>query len=86
MSRTPHWRSPGPSLVAWPPDRFEVRCTFPPPTYNVVDRYHFAEFAYEAAVSHREIGLAHQVQVIRLSDGGVLFDLLAAHETPLAAW
>ncbi|MFI0423058.1 hypothetical protein [Spongiactinospora sp. 9N601] len=86
MTRSSRWRSTGPTITVWPPDRFEVRCAFPPPDSTVSDRYHYAEFAYEAARRHRELGWAQHVQVVRLSDGGVLFDLAASHELPLEAW
>ncbi|SDQ72538.1 hypothetical protein [Thermostaphylospora chromogena] len=85
MARKPHWSgTEAPSV--WPPDRYEVRCTFAPPDYAMNDRYHFAEFAYEAARRARDIGLARQIQVIRLSDGAVLFDLLTGREVPIAEW
>ncbi|MDF5757555.1 hypothetical protein [Spongiactinospora sp. TRM90649] len=86
MARTPAWRDHGPTITVWPPDRFEVRCDFPPPDFTVADRYHYAEFAYEAARRHREVGWAQAVQVVRLSDGGVVFDLASAHELPLDTW
>ncbi|MCG5217647.1 hypothetical protein [Streptosporangium sp. KLBMP 9127] len=86
MARMPNWMHSEPAVPVWPPDRYELRCTFPPPEYPSIDRYHFAEFAVEAARRLREIGLVHQLQVVRLSDGNVLFDLVSAHETPIDAW
>jgi hypothetical protein len=86
MARTPSWKHSEPAVPVWPPDRYELRCTFPPPDFASSDRYHFAEFALEAARRLREIGLAHQVQVVRLGDGILLFDLVTSHEIPFDAW
>ncbi|MBB5130990.1 hypothetical protein HNP84_000678 [Thermocatellispora tengchongensis] len=80
------WSGPEPVTSVWPPDRFEVRCTFPPPDFTSSDRFHYPEFAYELARRLREGGYARQIQVIRLSDGAVLFDLMSAREVPVANW
>lgn len=69
----------------WPPDRYEVQITLPPPDYTAVDRYHFAEFAY-AAVEGLAGGQALQIRVVRLEDGVVLFDALARVALPFEEW
>lgn len=71
--------------LVWPPDRYEVQVTFPPPDYGTVDHYHFAEFAY-AAVEGLAGGRALQIRVIRLEDGMALFDVLARVEVPFELW
>jgi len=86
MARKPLWGGPDPAVPVWPPDRFEVRCAFPAPDPVASDRYHFAKFAHEAASRIRDVGFARQIQVIRLSDGAVLFDLMSAREVPIENW
>ncbi|WP_285776768.1 hypothetical protein [Microtetraspora sp. NBRC 13810] len=86
MARKPRWNGPEPVDAVWPGDRYEVRCTFPPPDYATSDFYHYAEFAYEAARRIRDAGLARQVQVVRMRDNTVLFDLMTSQEAPLDAW
>lgn len=73
-------------LGSWPEDRYEVRCVLPTPEFIWHDRYHFARNAQEAARRRREAGLVVNIQVIRLSDDAVLFDLVGGAELLLDAW
>ncbi len=80
------WLHSGPILPVWTPDRYEVRLMRPAPDFTSVDRYHFAKNAHEAVSRVLEVGYATQIQVIRLEDGVVLFDLTAGIDAPLEAW
>ncbi|GAA1024240.1 hypothetical protein Aple_097740 [Acrocarpospora pleiomorpha] len=78
------WLRSSPLPTIWPADRYEVRSTRPAPDFTTVDRYHFAEFAHEAAEGVQAAGLATQVVVVRLEDGIVLFE--QGMTVPLEAW
>ncbi|GAA1267938.1 hypothetical protein Psi02_09830 [Planotetraspora silvatica] len=80
------WLHSGPVSPIWPVDRFEVRSIRPNPGFGAADRYASATAAYEAAMRMRDSGLATQIQVIRIEDGVVLFDLTSGVEMPLEAW
>jgi hypothetical protein len=71
---------------SWPEDRYEVRCVLPTPDFVWHDRYHFARNAQEAARRRRDAGLVVNIQVVRLSDDAVLFDLEKGAELLLEAW
>jgi hypothetical protein len=70
----------------WPRDRYEVRCALPAPYFATNDRYHFPAHAHEAVRRLQQDGLAMEIQVIRLGDGIVLFDLMANIDLPLGDW
>jgi hypothetical protein len=70
----------------WPSDRFELRCSYPPPQFSSTDRYHYPELVYEAVQRLRETGFALEIQVVRLIDGAVVFDLMAGVDLPLNSW
>ncbi|MBX6168058.1 hypothetical protein [Thermobispora bispora] len=63
-----------------------MRSIRPGPEAPAADRYHFSALAQEAALRLRDIGLATQIQVIRLADGAILYDLAAGVHRPLAEW
>lgn len=69
----------------WPPDRYEVRCER---GYfgATEDRYHYAQFALEAAHALKAAGLASQVVVRRIADATVLYDHARGLELPAALW
>ena len=69
----------------WPPDRYEVRITYPPPDYVVVDRYAFAQSAYDVVWNLAE-GRALDIEIIRLADGLVLFHALSRKTLPFEDW
>ncbi|WP_084965544.1 hypothetical protein [Thermoactinospora rubra] len=69
----------------WPPDRYELQCDHGH-LGSSRDRYHFAEYAMEAARNVQRAGLAHQVVVRRLSDGAVLYDHGRGVELPASHW
>lgn len=80
------WQHSAPLPPAWPPDRYEVRSARPVPDRAAADRYHFARTAHEAATRLRDVRFATQIQVVRIGDGAILFDLVAGVEVPLNHW
>ncbi|GII56249.1 hypothetical protein Pth03_46380 [Planotetraspora thailandica] len=80
------WQQSGPVSPIWPPDRFEVRSARPIPDFRSAERYAFAPLAQEAVARMREAQIATQIQVIRLDDGVVLFDLAVGVEAPPETW
>jgi hypothetical protein len=80
------WLHSSPLPPAWPKDRYEVRFTRPAPDFTSVDRYHYAKNAHEAVSQLQEAGNVTQIQVIRLEDRVVLFDLAAGIDAPFEAW
>lgn len=80
------WLHSGPVPHIWPSDRYELRFTRPAPDFTTVDCYHFAKNAREAVSRLQEAGYAGQIQVVRIEDGVVLFDLTAGIDAPLDAW
>lgn len=69
----------------WPPDRYEVRITFPPPDYVAVDRYAFAEIAYAAVWGLAE-SRANDLEIVRIADGKVLFHARSQVSVPFEEW
>ncbi|MFO7250036.1 MAG: hypothetical protein DIU60_004715 [Actinomycetes bacterium] len=86
MTTLPQWMTADPLPSIWPEDRYELRCALPEPFFATTDRYHFAAHAYEAAHRISREGHAMEIQVIRLSDGAVLFDHLAGIDRPFNEW
>jgi len=86
VTTLPQWMTADPLPSIWPEDRYELRCALPAPFFATTDRYHFPNHAHEAAHRIRQEGQAMEIQVIRLSDGAVLFDLLAGIDRPLNEW
>lgn len=82
----PDWMRPVRIPPAWPVDRYKVRCELPAPDFVTVCCYHFAEHAREAALRLRREGLALGIQVVRLADNAVLFDLAAGIEVAPEEW
>jgi hypothetical protein len=78
--------SPVPIPPPWPTDRYKVRCELPAPDFSTVCCYHFPEHAREAALRLRWEGLALGIQVTRLDDNVVLFDLAAGIELSPEYW
>ncbi|MEV5412303.1 hypothetical protein AB0K60_26145 [Thermopolyspora sp. NPDC052614] len=86
MKTLPQWMNSEPLPSPWPDDRYELRCALPAPFFATNDRYHFPAHAYEAMRRIQQEGQAMEIQVIRLGDGAVLFDLLAGIDIPLSEW
>jgi hypothetical protein len=70
----------------WPLDRYEVLCERAEPYHGTRDRYHFPQFAVEAAKALERAGLARRVLVIRLADDTVIYDRVEGIELPANEW
>jgi hypothetical protein len=80
------WLHSGPIPSIWPPDRFEVRTLRTPPGAGAIDRYAYAATTHEAVNRLRDAGLVTQIQVIRLNDRALLFDLVEGVSAPVEEW
>jgi hypothetical protein len=86
VATLPDWMTAVRIPPPWPTDRYKVRCELPAPDFSTVCCYHFPENAREAALRLRREGLATGIQVVRLADNVVLFDLAAGIELSPDDW